>query len=110
MERCAWCRFAGFRVYGPVREIVIHESGIIRAQVSDTCKALRLCLVYVYGRGRLYGFAVLFPPFLCFYYFRFCCHALKSFLELFTDEQVMIMVNCLYQFGGYIRVEAHTIL
>ncbi len=53
--------FPGFGVNSPVWEIVINESGIIRAQPGNARETLCRRFNDVNGSGSLYSFAVLFP-------------------------------------------------
>ena len=63
VERRALGMFSCCRVVGVVREIVIHEKGIIRPCPFDACLLVRLAFSPVYGGLRLYVVAPLFPPF-----------------------------------------------
>ena len=105
MERGARCMFPGYGIVRIVREIIVHECGIIGTQSLDACILLRCGLLCFQCGTGLYCLAPLVPFPQSIFLFLACCHILLCLAaEKFEDVFVLVLVDHLSELGCDFRI------
>ena len=92
-------------------EVVFAECGIVAPQACDALVAYSWSLHGQNGGvgDGLYAFAMFSPLLQCLFLFALCCHTRLLYAHLLRDVEILILVDGLDEFGGYLGVNSGTV-